>query len=524
MPIENLVGSSNTASWTYSGTVTTSSVGTSTYSLQQMPKKAKVATPSRVSPFIREYLVQQQSYRERLAAAKDALRQKLAEQSQNRKEYSRGCTTVEQFKLAKKVRELFGPLAGVLEQLHLGPSAVRVPEALLGYIPAGSINQIARGAFVVNMLAAGESLGVGASVRNVAQERLRKLNLYSCPLTGVPLFSLLRSYGASYTGPESSLVAAGAVSDRAGRWYRSAAERAEALQLREVLTLVNGDLMITEVPKVQVERGVLRKTADGRDVLLPANYRAIAEYHSGVEDVSYDSADRHVGIELEVNAGPHNSEARNSIAAEILLATNRRVKVERDGSVTGFELISGHGKPSSVRQELAAVFRQKLLTGFRTARSTGAHVHVTALSGDADRVIRSRGYYQSLLPIYAALAGRPHNRYCRDGMGYGRYSSVNPETGKGTVEFRLFKAQLKLPKLIRNAQFAWAYMELLGQFVDGTEATATLDKFLEGLADLPREETLELRAWLAGRGYKVPHNATELRRTYRSLGVSAAMA
>lgn len=495
--------------------------------LAAKPAPAQKITNQNVIRALREF----KNLREQRDETVKLLRARFAAQTICGTTYKREFKTVAQYKAAVALRRVMGPLNWAYNRLQAAYMAVPVPASTVELLQnafsssTGGYSEFNATSFRHYL---DQAIAQTASTDNYARDNantlIRRMVPYVCPLTGKWLLSLQRDYGRHYTGPLQELVDAGAVKDGNGKWYRSAAERAEALQLREVLMLYRGDFVKRELPAAEIAAGGMRKTKDGREVLVVPGSVAIAEYHSGLEDTSYDDAPRHVGIELEVNAGKHSSGVtRNDLAAQILLATNRRVKVERDGSITGFEVITGHGKPSSVRQELAEVFRQKLLTGFRTARTTGAHVHVTALEGEARKVRDSESYYTALLPFYSALAERTPTHHCRAGMHNGRYSALNYETGKGTVEFRLFRSQLKLPKLIRNAQFGWAFMELLGQFVPGSDDETIRNRFLEGLADLPREETLELRAWMAGRGHKVPHTPTDLRRVYRNLGVSAAM-
>lgn len=538
----------------YSRTITASTVRTATYSdyfTQQINRTVRPplvkkeitmastivqasASPRITNPNVVRALKELRLQREERDGVYKRVRALFASQTICGTRYKREFKTVSQYKSAANLRAIIGPLQWAYDRVQRSDMAVRMPpqtEALLRNAfqapPYSALTPTQFNAINVRSILASRIQSirdVDIYTQDAASALVRKMVPYVCPLTGDWLLSLIRDYGRHYTGPLQELVDAGAVKDGNGKWYRNAQERADMLQLREVLMLYRGDFVKRELPASEIASGSLRKAKDGREVLVVPGSVAIAEYHSGMEDTSYDDAPRHVGIELEVNAGKHSSSSvRNDLAAQILLATNRRVKVERDGSVTGFEVITGHGKPSSVREELAEVFRQKLLSGFRTARTTGAHVHVTALQDEARKVREYEAYYHALLPFYNTLAERTPTHHCRAGMHNGRYSALNYETGKGTIEFRLFKAQLKLPKLIRNAQFGWAFMELLGQFVPGSDDETIRNRFLEGLADLPREETLELRAWMAGRGHKVPHVATDLRRVYRRLGVSAAM-
>lgn len=497
---------------------------------------ARLRKPSTLSGPIRTAIGDLKALQESKKRVFAKLRERLALQSQNCNAYARECTTPAEYKERRAYRDILTPLRAALGKLNHA-TAVSFPSEyvdamrikLHAIVDVNGLSPAPNSAhFRTLIMGLSDQARLPNTMSSSLQEWARKLYVYVCPLTGEWLVSRQSSYNSPYNGPKQELLDAGAVQAPDGTWYRSQAEKVAALKLREILSLCNGRLEVVELTEAEILAGTVRKTGDGRDVLLPARFRAVADYHSGIQDVSYDDSPRHVGIEIEVNAGSHNQEDRQRIAAEILLATSGRMKVERDGSITGFELITGHGKPSSVRQELAAVFRQKLLSGFRTARSTGAHVHVTASDNESNKTSRQTQYYRSLLPFYRDLAERTNTHHCRAGLHHGRYSEINASTDKGTVEFRLFRSQLKMAKLIRNAQFAWAFMELLGQYVPVDEGAAAGDaavrgKFLEGLADLPREETVELRAWMAARGHKVPHVATDLRRLYRGLGVTAAM-
>lgn len=495
------------------------------------PKPAPKPAARLTNPAIVQALRSLKVLRERREEVTQTFRRRLAEQSQCHALYKREAATAAEYKEAKAARTVVGILTRVASQLD-ATVAVLAPDFIVRAVQQFRVKApyslensrpLERVTFRLALSELAVELGLSASSQRLVANHAERLNLYVCPLTREILMSRAGGFSSGHHGPRQELIDAGACRGPNDEWYRTPAERAAALKLREVLLVRNGRLQVQEISESVVQKGTIRKMPDGREALLLPGARGVAEYHSGIEDTSYDDSPRHVGIEIEVNAGSHGQEERERIAAEILLATSGRMKIERDGSVTGFELITGHGKPSSVRQELAAVFRQKLLAGFRTARSTGAHVHVTAPNGENVKVVQAQGYYKGLLPFYRDLGERPNTHHCRAGMHRGRYSEINVETGRGTVEFRLFKSQLKLAKLIRNAQFAWAYMELLGQYVPDSSEEDVRARFLEGLADLPREETVELRAWMAARGHKVPHVATDLRRLYRGLGVTAAM-
>ena len=308
------------------------------------------------------------------------------------------------------------------------------------------------------------------------------------------------------------------------KWFASDAERITLTRPMPAWIVSAQGVAQREIPSDHdlhaLVMGGTSTMKDGLPVLMegPCNF----SYHQTIEHKAYDDTPCHVGIELEYNRG-RVSDLRQSKAA-ILYATDGAVSIENDATITGFELISGHGAPSSVRQALSPIFRLKLLDGLSVGKKTGGHVHVTKGGLETPELSR-RLYYgvvASKAPLalpYQDMAERAGNGYCKPGVSYGPVTRRAPRLElairENTVEFRLFRSQSRLAKVMRNAQFAWASLQYIEK-----EEKPTLDGYLGFVADLPRGETLELRAWLAAKGHKVPFVALDLKRLYRGMGLT----
>ena len=305
------------------------------------------------------------------------------------------------------------------------------------------------------------------------------------------------------------------------KWFASEAERVTLTRPMPAWVVSAQGVEQREIPSDHdlhaLVMGGASTMKDGLPVLMegPCNF----SHHRTIEHKAYDDTPCHVGIELEYNRG-RVSDLRQSKAA-ILYATDGAVSIENDATVTGFELISGHGAPSSVRQALAPIFRMKLLDGLGVGKKTGGHVHVTKGTALADFELRPRlqaAFLYTAGPLalaYYDMAERAYNSYCKPGVSYPLATRQSIALRKDTVEFRLFRSQSRLAKVMRNAQFAWASLQYIEK-----EEKPTLDGYLGFVADLPREETLELRAWLAAKGHKVPFVALDLKRLYRGMGLT----
>ena len=305
------------------------------------------------------------------------------------------------------------------------------------------------------------------------------------------------------------------------RWFANEAERVTLTRPMPAWIVSAHGVRQREIPSDHdlhaLVMGGASTMKDGLPVLLegPCNF----SYHRTIEHKAYDDTPCHVGVELEYNRG-RVSDLRQSKAA-ILYATDGAVSIENDATITGFELISGHGAPSSVRQALSPIFRLKLLGGLSVSRQTGGHVHVTKGAALEDYDLRGRlqaAFLYTAGPLalaYYDMAERAYNNYCKPGVSYRGGTRLALAIRENTVEFRLFRSQARLAKVMRNAQFAWASLQYIEK-----EEKPTLDGYLGFVADLPRGETLELRAWLAAKGHKVPFVALDLKRLYRGMGLT----
>ena len=305
------------------------------------------------------------------------------------------------------------------------------------------------------------------------------------------------------------------------RWFASEAERITLTRPMPAWIVSAHGVRQREIPSDHdlhaLVMGGASTMKDGLPVLVegPCNFA----YHRTIEHRAYDETPCHVGVELEYNRG-RVSDLRQSKAA-ILYATDGAVSIENDSTITGFELVSGHGAPSSVRQALSPIFRLKLLDGLSVSKQTGGHVHVTKGAALEDYDLRPRlqaAFLYTAGPLalaYYDMAERAYNNYCKPGVSYHLATRQSIAIREDTVEFRLFRSQPRLAKIMRNAQFAWSSL----QYVE-KEEKPTFDGYLGFVADLPREETLELRAWLAAKGHKVPFLAPDLKRLYRGMGLT----
>lgn len=345
------------------------------------------------------------------------------------------------------------------------------------------------------------------------------------------------SWGAAKITICTICAETGAVQSIASKsWYASAQAMEEAEQVKLVWLVTPTELERTQVIVKDVQNNKLI-TRDGAEITIdnePVYYKSglLLSYHSGQEVPQYDDSPIRVGTELEVNMASGNRQNKDVAIARVLLATRHAVKVERDGSVTGFEIVTGHGSPASLRNVLTPIFTGECLDGYSVSTRTGAHVHATnPFHGTRDGTFedcRSLGKaFAPMRPVYEKIAGRSYTTHAREGVSANRYSALAWRENLGTLEYRLFKMQMSLPKLMRNLGFAWAVTQYMGQagLAPAAEPSNTsLDGFIEFIGDLPREQTIELRVALAFHGYKVPNDMKAYRKMYRDLGLRTAVA
>lgn len=375
-----------------------------------------------------------------------------------------------------------------------------------------------------------KSQGLGSQTQRIATR--------ACACCGHTIWRVERydSYDAPSTVCEVCAESGAVQSTTTHRWYGNAAAMEAAEEIKLLWIVDNEQLARQQVifsdfmnNKVTTLDGA-EITIDGEPVYHKNNM--MLRYHSGVAAPQYDDHPIRVGTELEVNrAGSNRGDKQDSTIARILMATKHAVKVERDGSVTGFEIITGHGSPASLRNVLTPIFTGDCLEGYSTSTRTGAHVHVTNPFTDRTGSFedcRSLGKaFAPMRPLYEKIAGRAYTQHAREGVSANRYSALAWRAELGTLELRLFKMQMSLPKLMRNLGFAWAvthYMSQAGLNPVTEQANTSLAEFIEFVGDLPREQTIELRAALAFHGYKVPNDEKAYRKMYRDLGLRTAIA
>lgn len=228
----------------------------------------------------------------------------------------------------------------------------------------------------------------------------------------------------------------------------------------------------------------------------------INQYHSPEERKNLQpAAPIRAGIELEFHAGKLSNDHRllAAAAAKIRVESDFNNIIERDGTVTGFEVITGHAEPHVLREAaVRPVFAHRPLGEMIVAASTGMHVHVS--KGDVS-VSRLRDSYRGLTGFradYMDIAGRTYRRYARDEIAYDRYSCIG--STEHTYEFRLFKNPGNMPRTMANLQYAWGLIKFFE--AGNTDYRSFRDFVNSGLAP---EDTVELRAfWALRTGQALP--------------------
>lgn len=425
--------------------------------------------------------------------------------------WGREASSVEAWKAAKATREVLRSAYLALITLNRKPNAGAVR------LPAGALS---------------------LAVRQDAP-RFRSYRASRCPLCGETTIFRLGSVGGLAACEVCHQAGAVSyddlVSDRT-LWFPSAEAMERALNPQPVRVISNCRVQDAMMPAVNLSQ-MLRVAGLESPPVYYIPGEVINSYHQSSHK-QLDASARRVGIEIELNKGKATPAQIEELAAQVVALSDNRLLAERDGSITGCELITGHGAPSTLRQVLAPVWAVAFSSPLvAVARTTGGHVHVTRdalLPEDARRSVwdtvtrlhellsdRRAGKRYTESPVwklYWQLAGRQPNKYCPAIISTEHRSGINvtPET----VEFRAFKSQLRLARLLRNAEFA---LLLTGYAEDVGGENLQLPQLFEYLADkIPREDTLELRAWLAGRGHRVPHSRTQLTKAYQALGLKYA--
>jgi len=310
--------------------------------------------------------------------------------------------------------------------------------------------------------------------------------------------------------------AAGAI-EISGRYYRNM-EEAKASGARTYKQL-HLDGNITEAwsftdPPLRDPYGYADDAAVGMQTSEGVVWvsKPLAGYHSTegrqfLEPAEAVRGATYVGTELEWHSGGLTTPELRKRAAHIRYNTKQTVIVERDSSVTGFEAITGYGRPSSLRKALAAVWKGPLETtkGMVTGARTGQHVHTSLSSDDSDTYARLHAIFGTedwrrwgvagpnlalAESDYLKLSRRNWNEYAHRAMGTSHRSGLGIRTK--TLEFRLFRNPNKLAPAMLNIQWCYALVEFAkAGHTDYADAFATF------VSTLPPEDTLELRAWLS---------------------------
>lgn len=267
----------------------------------------------------------------------------------------------------------------------------------------------------------------------------------------------------------------------AGAWFLTEEDADRELTTKWLTLDSDGSL--------KVERGHTQPegrnwiTVGDKQIWVP---KPVNGYHSGEErkfiGSNFDDCEVYAGVELEFNRGSIADRDRPALAARQV--TDLTAIVEHDGSITGFEVITGYGFPQDVREKtLRKLFASKVLQGMRTSSHTGMHVHTTKQEGQRDNL---KAMWNNVRPVYEKLAGRNYNDYAGMTPFRARRSCIGDT--ERTLEWRLFKNPNNLPRVMANMQFAWSVAKFAEDHNDPVQ-------WIPYMMELPREQTLELRVF-----------------------------
>lgn len=248
---------------------------------------------------------------------------------------------------------------------------------------------------------------------------------------------------------------------------------------------------------------------------------------------------RYLGVELEVGYPMDRDgmrletwDKREAVRTVATLLRNFAIS-KSDGSIAaadGFEIVS---RPAVLSQQVKLWtpflnWAPGKVAGYRH-RVCGMHIHVSknALTPlQLGRMIVFLNSHENR-DFITRIAGRGSNTYSRVapktltcGLGYmkdirnrygerveqrprhegtaeGRYSALNLETGKGTVEFRLFQSNVAKDGFLKNVEFVDALCVWAGQTGNRDLGAASFCAF----ADSRAKSYPHLTAWLRKSGY-----------------------
>jgi len=208
------------------------------------------------------------------------------------------------------------------------------------------------------------------------------------------------------------------------------------------------------------DRGVIRAYHSSKEFFAPINDNWTTQHN------------RHMGIELEVEAPDCDP---RPIARKINDTANggrvgERLFFERDGSLTnGFEIITQPMSLPMIRETFEFLKHPQNTAGLRSHRTTtcGLHVHVSRAGLTNITIGRAVTFVNDPRndSFVMALARRYNTGYCKivekdpetAHLPADRYEAINL-TPRNTIEFRLFRGSLKYDAVIAAAEFAHALL------------------------------------------------------------------
>lgn len=282
-----------------------------------------------------------------------------------------------------------------------------------------------------------------------------------------------------------------------------------------------GKLLLPWEAQDEVVTPITKKKLDGATL----GY-VISHYHNAKNKgyIELDEAPADVytfGCEIEIIPARDRVHSREAAAAEIITDLGSTLDIEYDGSVSaGFEIVTGFGTFGALDKavrELYARFLSSRHHVYRTAATTGLHIHVGRRAGIAKEKIVAMAQFEGMFPtLTTQLVGRVANRFCvRRGphpapelydsaralrlfaaLSSTRYSSFNAtgwddsegtrfewRSPKSTTSYAAWRSRLELLQVLLR----WADNDLLRTKVP------TVDDFLKRVMDSPRDDTVALR-------------------------------
>lgn len=194
----------------------------------------------------------------------------------------------------------------------------------------------------------------------------------------------------------------------------------------------------------------------------------------------------YMGIEIETELRKEILSDSSSKRQKYSVATAKQIKSDmffykRDGSLdaSGVEIVSYPFTYAFLKhrgwREVSRVVEGFVKSGFSSFASgkCGIHVHVSK-HAIKDVVGLKAWFYGNMVPIKKIAQRRADNHYCQYEPGNDKYRAINTAP-VDTVEFRIFRGNLKPSRILKNIEFVAAVIE----FWNARTKTVSFADFVE---------------------------------------------